>query len=251
MIRILQLAGDPLFLQAMNEYCSRLQDIHYQGVSDEADLFQLMGAPPPDVVLLDADLQPQNGLEVLEKIRARFSSEEVKIILLASKDASEWKLSHTASLGADYFVQRPIDLIVLEKRIRQLVESPVRAVPQGLSRRQVQENCTAFFEQMGIPPHYKGYSYLMEGIWLVSVHPSWLNSVTQNLYPAIGQRFDVSGSQVERSMRYALDVTWEKGNLEQLYSFFPYVRENKGKPTNSAFIAKMVDLIIMEAGERG
>jgi two-component system response regulator (stage 0 sporulation protein A) len=249
-IRVLQLDKDPLFLQAMNEYCSRLHDLQYEGVRDEAELFQLMRGQRPDLVLLDAELK-QQGLQVLEKIRAKFPSSEVKVILISSGDASEQELAQTASLGADYFVQRPVDLIVLEKRIRQLLESPARSLPQALTRKQIQEHCTAFFEQMGIPPHYKGYRYLMEGIWLASVHPSWLNSVTQNLYPAIGQRFEVSGSQVERSMRYALDVTWEKGNLDQLYRFFPYVRENRGKPTNSAFIAKMVDLISLAASQSG
>ena len=68
---------------------------------------------------------------------------------------------------------------------------------------------------------------------------------------AIGQRFEVNGAQVERAMRYALDVTWEKGNIERLYNFFPYVRESKGKPTNSAFIARMVDLVGLEAGRGG
>ena len=98
MIRVLQLDKDPLFLQAMNEYCSRLHDLQYEGVRDEAELFQLMRGQRPDLVLLDAELK-QQGLQVLEKIRAKFPSSEVKVILISSGDASEQELAQTASLG--------------------------------------------------------------------------------------------------------------------------------------------------------
>ncbi|HBN95781.1 MAG TPA: hypothetical protein DDZ66_05735, partial [Firmicutes bacterium] len=247
----LQLDGDALFLQAMDDYCSRLSDVDYQGVASATAFLQSFGGEVPDVILLDIDLQPKGGLAVLERIRVRFSSDEVKVIVLATEAASEQALSHTVRLGADYFIQRPVDLVVLEKRIRQLVKYPEPGPSGELTRRQVQEICTRYFDRMGVPPHYKGYRYLMEGIWLASLHLSWLSSVTQTLYPAIGQHFEVNGSQVERAMRYALDVTWEKGNVEQLYNFFPYVSENKGKPTNSAFIAKMVDLVSLEASRGG
>lgn len=251
MIRIVHLDNDVLFLQAMDEYCSRLGDIDYQRFRSATSFLQTFDLDMPDLVLLDMDLQPEGGLAVLERIRVRFSSDQVKVILLSIQATSEQALTQTVHLGADYFIQRPVDLVVLEKRIRQLVGDSRGKPSRELTRRQVQEICTRYFEQMGVPPHYKGYRYLVEGIWLGSLHPSWLNSVTQRLYPAIGQRFEVNGAQVERAMRYALDITWEKGNVEQLYKFFPYVRENKGKPTNSAFIAKMVDLVGLEVSQSG
>lgn len=251
MIRIVQLDSDVSFLRAMDDYCSRLSDVDYQGICSTTAFLESFDGHRPDVVLLDMDLQPQGGLAILEQIRVRFSSSEVKVVLLSTKATSEQALAHTVHLGADYFIQRPVDLVVLEKRIRQLAGDSMVEPPGELTRRQVQEICTRYFEQMGVPPHYKGYRYLMEGIWLAALHPSWLSSVTQNLYPAIGQRFEVNGAQVERAMRYALDVTWEKGNIERLYNFFPYVRESKGKPTNSAFIARMVDLVGLEAGRGG
>lgn len=243
MIRVLHLDEDIPFIDALKVYFRRLVDIDYEGTREHAKLRKAFDEDMPNVVLLGMGLQPQRGLAVLQEIRKRFTSDKVKVILLSMEAPSEHELMKTARLGADYFVQRPVDLFVLETRIRQLTTKPADPPREEVTRRQVHEICTGYFEQMGVPPHYKGYRYLMEGIWLACVHSSWLNSVTQILYPAIGQRFEVNGSQVERAMRYALDVTWEKGNVEQLYNLFPYVRESKGKPTNSAFIARMVELV--------
>lgn len=243
MIRVFQLDGDPSFLAAMKEHCSRLADLHYEGSAEVSDLRSALGGDKPDLILLDLDIAPRGGVWILKAIRAKFTSQEVKVVVISSAMASEEELMDTSRLGADYFMERPVDIIVLETRIRQLMNEPENPLPEPVTHRAVQEICTKYFEQMGVPPHFKGYRYLMDGIWLASLNPVWLGAITQNLYPAIAQRFEVSAAQVERAMRYALDVTWEKGNVEELYELFPYVRENKGKPTNSAFISKMVDLV--------
>lgn len=249
MVRILQLHEDAVFLQAMSSYCSRLTDVLYEGARDYLELLQFFDRGKPDLLLLDLNLQPQGVLEALAGVRTRWPEEDIKVLLLAAETTPEHVLADAAGLGADYCMQLPVELFVLETRIRQLVGdrgiqgdiAPQRLKP--LTRRQVQEKCTIYFENLGIPPHYKGYRYLIEGIWLASLQPAWLKSVTQHLYPAIGEHFEVNSSQVERAMRYALDVTWEKGNMEQLYQFFPFVREDRGKPTNTDFIATMVDFI--------
>lgn len=251
MIRVFHFDGDALFREAMREYCSKIQDVQYRESNCFEELWCSLEQDNLDVVLLDLEFEPQSELNVLKEIRSRYSSDELKIILLSRVEPSENVLNHMVQLGADYFIHRPIDLVLLVKRIQGLAKNPAPKPSFQFTQRQVQEICTSYFEQMGIPPHYKGYRYLMEGIWLVSVHPSWLTSVTQLLYPGIGQRFGVNGAQVERSMRYALDVTWEKGNVQMLYKYFPYVQENKGKPTNSAFIAKMVDMVALEVGKSG
>lgn len=250
MIRIFHLDSDPFFRQETEEYFHRVRNVHYRGSDQAADLLRAFRVDRPDCVLLDMDLKPEGGLPVLKGIRDRFSREEVRVIVLSLEEGTEAALTRTIELGADYFLQRPVDMVILEKRVRQMVTFR-RRQGKEITSRQFQEICTHYFGRMGIPPHFKGYRYLMEGIWLGSLHPAWLNSVTQNLYPAIGQRFGVSGIQVERAMRYALDVTWEKGNVDQLYEFFPYVSEQKGKPTNSWFIAKMVDLVALDGGQNG
>jgi two-component system response regulator (stage 0 sporulation protein A) len=249
-IRILQADADSVFRQDVSRYFESLEDFVYiEGLEAADRILDSIAEHQPNIVLLDLDLPPQGGFPVLGEIRKRWSNDTLPIIMLARSHKAEAHLTQAVALGASYFILRPVDLVVLENRVRQLLNTTPLVIDNGLSLKQVQEICVRYFDAMGIPPHYKGYRYLIEGIWLASLHPTWLSSMTKKLYPAIGQRFGTSGSQVERAMRYALDMTWEKGVLEELYRLFPYeVRENKGKPTNSAFIAKMADLVALEAG---
>ncbi|HHY15796.1 MAG TPA: hypothetical protein GX521_06950 [Firmicutes bacterium] len=200
----------------------------------------------PHLVLLGLDLKPRGGLGALKVIRERWHEDELAVVIISPPAAGESALQKAADLGANYYIQRPVGAALLARRIKQICSVNSRQVRPEVSREQVQEICREYFDSMGIPPHYKGYRYLMEGVWLAITYPRWLNAVTKKLYPAIGQRFATGGVQVERAMRYALDATWEKGNLEELYRLFPYeVREDRGKPTNSAFIAKMVNYVLL------
>lgn len=246
MIRVLQVHTSDCFRAKVATYFNHLEDIRYRGESSEEKLLELLHSEVWDVVLLDLNLEPNGGFSALEQIRTQWTSDQIKVVLISETPPGEVVLAKAANLGADYVLLRPVDLVVLEKRIRQLLKPSTVPPSREVTLRQVQEICSGYFERMGVPPHYKGYRYLLEGIWLAALHSSWLNSVTRKLYPAIGQRFGVSGAQVERAMRYAIDRTWEKGNLDQLYQIFPYIRENKGKPTNSIFIARMVDLVGLE-----
>ncbi|HBG09085.1 sporulation initiation factor Spo0A C-terminal domain-containing protein [Candidatus Darwinibacter acetoxidans] len=251
MIRVFQFDGDEAFREEVAAYFSRLDGFSYQGWDCSADLEHVLLMDKPQIILLDFNCQPQGGMAALKRIRTSLRAEETKVIMISQTPPGERLLAQAAELGADYFLLRPVDLVVLEKRIKQLLR-PLTELPlREATYKQVYDVCVAYFERMGIPPHYKGYRYLIEGIWLAAVHPEWLNSVTQNLYPAIGQRFAVSGAQVERAMRYALEAAWEKGNVDQLYQIFPYVSENKGKPTNSEFISKMAHLVALAVETQG
>lgn len=249
-IKILQADAHSAFRQKVADYFGRLGDFVYlEGLDTGQGVLAAIEEQKPHIVLLDLDLPPQGGCSILQEIRARWSDDVLAVILFATANKEEAYLPQAAALGASYFVLRPVDLVVLESRILQVLSTRSSKADDSVALKQVQEICIPYFDAMGVPPHYKGYRYLIEGIWLASLHPTWLNSVTKNLYPAIGQRFGTSGAQVERAMRYALDMTWEKGDLQELYRLFPYeVRENKGKPTNSAFIAKMADLVALELG---
>ncbi|NLM40918.1 MAG: response regulator [Firmicutes bacterium] len=251
MILLLQLDSDQAFRDEVSAYFSRLDGFAYQDFACAEGLEQVLSRDKPQVILLAMDCPPHGGMEVLQQIRKELPAEETKVVIVSPKPPGERALSRAAQLGADYVLMRPVDLVVLEKRIRQLLKPAAAAASGELAFQQVQEICTSYFERLGIPPHYKGYRYLMVGIWLAMQHPEWLNAVTRHLYPAIGQSCGVSGAQVERAMRYALEAAWEKGNVEELYQLFPYVAENKGKPTNSEFISKMVHLVGLAAQRRG
>ncbi|NMB01211.1 MAG: response regulator [Firmicutes bacterium] len=251
MIRVLHVGHSDTFRAEVGTYLGRLKDFQYRGTSDSFDLLETIEREGPHVVLLDFKLDPGGGFVTLREIRKKWKSDQVAVVLFSDTPLGELLMTEAADAGADYVVLLPVDLVILEKRIRQLIRKATVIPHKELTLKQVKEICTAYFERMGVPPHFDGYRYLVEGIWLASLHPAWLTSVTQHLYPAIGQRFKVSGAQVERAMRYAIDVTWARGNIDQLYQIFPYVRENKGKPTNSVFIAKMVDLVGLEVERTG
>lgn len=250
MIRLMQADGDKNFLEEVEKYCSRLTDFNYiGGFNNGENILQKINEKKPDVFLLGLDLPPQGAFEILKKITTEFGTRKPLIIVFATTDQDNSVLQQISSLGADYYIFRPVDLYVLESRIRQLLKKQYSDEEKRIVESQVKDICSIHFDKMGIPRHYKGYKYLIEGIWLAIRHPEWLNSVTKNLYPAIGDRYNTSSAQVERTMRYALDKTWEKGDIDQLYGLFPYeIPKNRGKPTNSAFIAKMVELVSLEIG---
>lgn len=251
MIRVMQFDDDQAFRSEVAAYLKRLDGFSYRGLNSADGLEEVLVGPKPDLVLVDLNCPPRGGLEVLRRIREHWGPEAVRVIMLSRNPPGEGMLTRAAQSGADFFLLRPVDLVVLEKRIRQLVKPLDPVGSNTLTLQQVEEICMGYFERLGIPPHFKGYRYLVEGIWLAAVHPEWLSSVTQHLYPAIGQRFAVSGAQVERAMRYALEVAWSRGNVEELYRLFPYVQEDRGKPTNSEFISKMVQLVGLAVRPQG
>lgn len=250
MVRILQADPDREFRYEIANYCAQFANVHYYELDDCSNYLAMVSQIKPDLILLALDLNPKDSLLLLRRTRAFWSSTDLPVILCATKEQDPSVLEKAASLGANYLVLRPVDLQSLEHRARELLEIP--SLQTDFNLRSVQEICLQYFEQLGVPPHYKGYRYLLEGVCLAWCHPDWLNSVTEDLYPAIGKRFSTSGSQVERTMRYALERTWERGDLNSLYRIFPHdIRENKGKPTNSNFIAKMVDLVDLEIKRYG
>jgi len=251
-IRIFQLDGDQAFRDEVAAYFSRLAEFSYLGLESLEELDRALAGETPQVILLDLHCAPQGGLAVLQKLRGMLTPGKTKVLIMSTQAPGERLLAQAAQLGADYFLLRPVDLVVLEKRIRQLVQNPTDPASfRELSFKQVQDICGSCFERLGIPPHYKGYRYLLVGIWLAALHPEWLNAVVRHLYPAIAQYCGVSAAQVERAMRYAIEAAWEKGDVAELYRLFPYVAENKGKPTNSQFISTMVHLVGLAAGSQG
>lgn len=247
-IRVLLADSDPRFRAELGEFLNGRNGLRFLGALERGeDVARAVAETKPSVLLICLDSRPTGGLKVLQEVRRHWRGDELPVIALAPPERGEVLLQEAASLGADYCMQRPVDYAVLARRIKQLCRENVPRFAADLSRQRVEDICRRYFDAMGIPPHYKGYRYLMEGVWLACQHPRWLNAVTTRLYPAIGKRFATGGVQVERAMRYALDATWEKGELDELYRLFPYeVRPDSGKPTNSAFLAKMVNFVLLE-----
>ena len=151
-----------------------------------------------------------------------------------------------AERGADYFMTKPCNENTLYQRVQQLIGMDV--VTQEVPRRvSLESRVTAIIHDVGVPAHIKGYQYLREAILIAVDDMDVINAVTKVLYPAVAKKFGTTSSRVERAIRHAIEVAWDRGDLETLQKYFGYtVNGAKGKPTNSEFIALISDRLVLE-----
>ena len=151
------------------------------------------------------------------------------------------------ALGAAYFVPEPCDITALLDRIRQIGALPSQEevlLPARTSDANLEAAVTEIIHEIGVPAHIKGYQYLREAIILTINDMDAINAVTKVLYPEVAKKFSTTPSRVERAIRHAIEVAWDRGDVETLQKFFGYtVSGIKGKPTNSEFIAMIADCL--------
>lgn len=235
------------FCTSVQEYIEVEEDLEFLGFVCSGDqVISEVKSKRPDVLLLDLVMPNRDGMEILEEMRN--SKEERPKIIVMSAFGQDSFVSQANSLGVDYYLVKPFSLATLVKRIRQILAISSRTeFHKEQHRHYIQDRVVNYFSLIGVPPHYKGYRYLIDAISLVSEDSNWLNGITKRLYPSIGRRYNTSYMQVERAIRHAIEITWEKGDLDQLQRLFPYIVDaEKGKPTNSSFIATMVDIIKLD-----
>ena len=190
----------------------------------------------PDVVVLDLVLPNLDGLSLLTHLRAKNASSRVIVI---SAICNDQVLMECAELGTTYFMQKPFDPPLLVQRIRQGTQLAAAEPEPSL-----ESVVTDVIHEIGVPAHIKGYQYLREAILLTIDDMDIINSVTKVLYPEVARKFNTTPSRVERAIRHAIEVAWDRGDIETLQKFFGYTVSNiKGKPTNSEFIAMIADCL--------
>lgn len=151
--------------------------------------------------------------------------------------------------GARYYFLKPFDTEVLAERIVQLISSPEeergksgKTVPFSSGGQDMELMVTEMIHQIGVPAHIKGYHYLRESILLSVKDPEVMNAVTKVLYPTVAKKFATTASRVERAIRHAIEVAWDRGDVDTLNAYFGYtIHNSRGKPTNSEFIAMLSD----------
>jgi len=199
----------------------------------------------PDVILLDMDFEGGGGDAVLAALRQRWPKKPAVIALSErGEDDAVYQANH---LGANYYLVKPVPCDVLIRRIKQiaaLVDGG--SLNDTLREESVRRRAAHYLRLIGMPSHLKGYRYIVEAVAAVVMDHSLGGQVTKRLYPLIAERFQTTAVRVERSIRNAIEITWERGNLDQVNQLFSYVDEDRGKPTNSAFIAAMADIISMD-----
>lgn len=208
----------------------------------------------PDVILMDIILSGMDGLGVLEMLSDGIDGYRPAVIVISSF-ANDHVVSSASNLGASYFMQKPCDIQILMSRIRQISgNSRVQPVKQDIripkQAQSIESLVTDIIHEIGIPAHIKGYQYLREAIILTIEDMDIINAVTKVLYPTVAKKFGTTPSRVERAIRHAIEVAWDRGDIETLQKFFGYTVSNiKGKPTNSEFIAMIADRLSLQRRE--
>lgn len=222
---------------------------------DGLSALALVSALEPDVLLIDLVLTKLDGLGVLQKLTEKPRGPAVIVV---SGFFNEHVVAQAAELGAYYFMPKPCDTPALLTRIRQvsgrgktgavktaaaMSASRLPGAPvQARQEQSLESIVTEVIHEIGVPAHIKGYQYLREAIILTINDMEVINAVTKVLYPAVAKKFGTTPSRVERAIRHAIEVAWDRGDLETLQRFFGYTVSNiKGKPTNSEFIAMIAD----------
>lgn len=154
--------------------------------------------------------------------------------------------------GASYLFIKPFDINLMAERIMQIVgmeneNAPVKEIEEKINDTKLEMLVTGIIHEIGVPAHIKGYHYLRKAIILSIKQADVMDSVTKILYPTIAKSYDTTSSRVERAIRHAIEVAWDRGDIDVLNSYFGYTIQNqRGKPTNSEFIAMISDRIRLE-----
>lgn len=206
------------------------------------ELLGLISRHRPDVVIMDVMLADMDGLEVLEKL-----GDNRPRMLVLSAFSNPAVAAQITARGGDYCMLKPCRAQAVIGRARALVEGASEQLQEENSSRELERRVTAIIHDIGVPAHIKGYQYLREAIGLAVADMEIINAVTKVLYPAVAKKFGTTSSRVERAIRHAIEVAWDRGDLETLQKYFGYTVSNaKGKPTNSEFIAMIADRISLD-----
>lgn len=211
----------------------------------------------PDVLLLDIIMPHLDGIAVLEILNEKPQFADLHIIMLTAF-GQEDVMTHAAGLGASYFMLKPFEFERLANQIFQVAGTRKPSVPisqnsggqrttGSVSQKELDTTITAIIKEIGVPAHIKGYAFLREAIQMVYTDVELLGSVTKVLYPEIATKYNTTPSRVERAIRHAIEVAWNRGNYDVISKMFGYtVHHLKSKPTNSEFIAMIADKIRLE-----
>ena len=260
-IRVLLADANPDFGKLLGDRIAAERGMELIGTAvDGAETLTMVKEQQPDVLLLDLVLPRVDGLEVLRRLPE--AGAHCHIIVLSGFINSK-VVADCAARGVDYFMPKPCDVGALAERIRQLAGSGsddqvldgIDCRPAAQISRQeadLEAVVTDIIHEIGVPAHIKGYQYLREAIILTIRDMDMINAVTKVLYPEVAKRFGTTPSRVERAIRHAIEVAWDRGDLEVLQKYFGYTVSNiKGKPTNSEFIAMIADFLTLRQKQAG
>lgn len=223
--------------------------------TDGVDMYEIIKQKQPDVVLLDLIMPKMDGLGVMDKVHQDKKLEKKPYFIIVTAVGQERVTEDAFRKGASYYVMKPFrNEAIMEQiqNIKQEVQKETKKTAYATYSQETQEEdlesiVTDMIHEIGIPAHIKGYHYLRDAILMAIDDMDVLNAITKILYPTVAKKHQTTSSRVERAIRHAIEVAWNRGKVELLDSLFGYTISNgKGKPTNSEFIALVADTIRLE-----
>ena len=231
---------------AYKEFLKNGFDLSYGGDDGEHAIERILSVKP-EIIVVNMFLKRTDGCGVMRTVKRTLPN--LKIVAIGS--ANEQIIDRAISSGADYYLVKPFSQEILLERVRELVGREESAQTAFVATKKpnvsVEEKISEIFISIGIPPHIKGYGYLREGIKTTVENPKIINSVTKQLYPSIAEKFETTPSKVERAIRHAIEVAWNRGRIDAINAIFgARIYLGSEKPTNSEFIALVADKIMLE-----
>ena len=251
-INVMMVDDSPAVLELLGDYLAGKEELAVTArVEDGQAALEVLDKNDIDVMVLDMVMPKLDGFGVLEAMQQMEPVNRPRVIALTALTREDF-IRRATQLGADYYMLKPYDENAVYERILELAapEETVHAAaepPKRASARSLDERIANIFLSMGIPAHIKGYHFLREAIKLVIYDRDMINAITKDLYPTVAKKFGTSSSKVERAIRHAIDVAWNRGQMENINMLFGsklYVRHDK--PTNGEFIAMIADRLAIE-----
>lgn len=256
-IKVLVADDNREFCGILRDYFTNEPDFELVDVcANGMEVLDVIAKKEVEVLILDLIMPYIDGIGVLEKLNEMHLEPRPKIIILTAF-GQENITQKAVQLGADYYILKPFNLQVLGERVKQVVRDEKLKTPKGGQQmavstpsstpKNLEVEVTKIIHEIGVPAHVKGYQYLRDAIMLVVEEINYLGAVTKELYPTIAVKYDTTPSRVERAIRHAIELAWDRGDYDKINKFFGYtISGEKGKPTNSEFIAIIADKLRLE-----
>ena len=245
-IKVLMIDDNVSLVDMVREYFSdhkriEIVDCAYDG---EEGLNKIVNSGDGyDLVLLDLIMPKKDGLYVLEELKKKNIT---KNIIVETSYNEPKVIRKVSEYGVNYYILKPFELVDLESKILDIFEY-VNSKSINLYHSNLQISITKMLHELGIPSHIKGYQYIREGINMIYNNPDIIGGITKELYPDIASKYDTTVSRVERAIRHAIEVSWNRGDLDYMEELFGHsVDIDKAKPTNSEFIVTVADKLRLE-----
>lgn len=243
--RLLMIDDNVELVNAVEEYFKRSDKIElvYKAYNGKDGLELIKSKEDYDVIILDLIMNGMHGDEVLEEMKN--SNLDKKVIVCTSYNAAE-TIRKVSEYGVNYYILKPFEFSDLERRILKL-NNKSESKTIDLHQNNVKMSITKTLHELGIPSHIKGYQYIRDGVEIIFENPNVIGGITKELYPELANKFKTTVSRVERAIRHAIEVSWNRGDWDLMIELFGNsVDVDKAKPTNSEFMVTIADKLRLE-----